>query len=131
MPGYKYTTITEYIRLNSEIESNKTRMLELHEFLTTALSKYKIEQGIGYNMPVYIYRGRAAVYWLLAKNHISFNIPPYGLYQHFAKELAGYTTTKSALHLLHKNPIDYNLLTKILDYRIQEMEQFESKKFTK
>jgi uncharacterized protein len=131
MPTQKYTTITEYIELNGNDPVIKTRMIDLHDFLNKYLAKYNIDLGIGYNMPVYRYRGRAAVYWGLAKNHISFNIPPYGLYQHFAKELAGYTTTKSALHLLHKNALDYNLLTKILDYRIQEMEKFESKKFTK
>jgi uncharacterized protein len=131
MLGHKYTSIPEYIKLNIKDDFMKERMEEFDGFLTKHLTKYNVEKGIGYNMPVYIYRGRPAVYWLMAKNHISFNIPPYGLYQHFAKELSGYTTTKSALHLLHKNPIDYKLMEKILDYRIVEMEKFESKKFKK
>jgi uncharacterized protein YdhG (YjbR/CyaY superfamily) len=131
MPSHKYTTITEYIELNGADETLKKRMIELHNFFCKHLAQYKVEHNIGYNIPVYLYRGRPAVYWNMAKNYLSLQIPPYGLYQYFAKELANYTTTKSALHLLHKNAIDYNLLTKILDYRIQEMEKFESKKFKK
>jgi uncharacterized protein YdhG (YjbR/CyaY superfamily) len=131
MPSHKYTTITEYIELNGADETLKKRMIELHLYIAKTLSKYNIEHGIGYNIPVYTYRGRAALYWNMAKNYVSLQIPPYGLYKHFAQELAAYTTTKSALHLLHKNAIDYDLLTKILDYRIQEMEKFESKKFKK
>lgn len=80
-------------------------------------------------MPVYLYKGRPAVYFAFCKNHISFNIPPFGLYQFFEKQLKQYTTTKSAMHLLHSKDIDYDLIGKMLDYRILEMEKYEYKKF--
>jgi uncharacterized protein YdhG (YjbR/CyaY superfamily) len=129
MPSIQYKTIEEYIKLNGKTVSHKKRMREFHEFLLNYLQKYGIVPGIGYNIPVYNYKGRPAVYFAFAKNHVSFNMPPYGLYQHFKNELKDYTLTKSAMHLLHTKDIDYDLIGKMLDYRIAEMEKFESAKF--
>jgi uncharacterized protein YdhG (YjbR/CyaY superfamily) len=131
MPTIKYTNIKEYITLNGKTDSDKKRMQEFHNFLLCYLEKYDIVPGIGYNIPVYNYKGRPAVYFAFAKNHISFNMPPYGLYQHFQNELKDYTVTKSAMHLLHNQEIDYDLIGKMLDYRIQEMEKYEYTKFKK
>jgi uncharacterized protein YdhG (YjbR/CyaY superfamily) len=131
MSTHRYISIEEYIKINGKDNLLKNKMLEFHVFLKNYLSKYNIQTGIGYNMPVYIYKGRPAVYFALAKNHISFNIPPYGLFQNMAEELKDYKTTISALHLPHSKNIDYQLIEKILDYRIKEMEKYESKKFKK
>jgi uncharacterized protein YdhG (YjbR/CyaY superfamily) len=129
MPTIKHTNIEQYINLNAKTEIEKERMLELHNFLLKYLEKYKIVASIGYNIPVYNYKGRPAVYFAFAKNHISFNIPPYGLYQHFEHELKDYTLTKSAMHLPHNQEIDYGLIGSMLDYRVAEMEKFEHEKF--
>ena len=55
-------------------------------------------ESISYQMPYYNYKGRLA--WFgLHKGHIGLYLRPPTIEEH-KKELAGYVTTKSAVHLL-------------------------------
>jgi uncharacterized protein YdhG (YjbR/CyaY superfamily) len=65
-------------------------------------------ESISYRMPYYDYKGRMA--WFgLQKAHIGLYVRPPVIEEH-KKELAGYVTTKSAVHL----PLDRKLPTALI-----------------
>lgn len=79
----------------------------------------KANERLSYGMPFYEYKGRL-VYFAAQKNYIGLYIPPPIIANH-TKELAKYTTTKSAVHLpLTKLPSQ--LIKKLITARIRHNE---------
>lgn len=74
-------------------------------------------EGFSYRMPFYYCRGQLA--WFgLAKEHIGIYLRPPVIAEHM-KELAGYRTTKSAVHLPLKERVPAGLVKKLVRARLK------------
>jgi len=77
-------------------------------------------EGISYGIPYYSYKGRLA--WFgLQKAHIGLYIRPPVIEEH-ERELSGYETTMSAVHLPRKGKIPVLLIKKLVRARIKKNE---------
>jgi uncharacterized protein YdhG (YjbR/CyaY superfamily) len=76
------------------------------------------EEGISYQMPAFKQNG-ILVYFAAFKNHISFFPTSSGVFA-FKKELTGYDTSKGTIRLTLDKPIPYNLIKKIVKFRVKE-----------
>jgi len=82
------------------------------------------QESISYGIPYYDYRGRLA--WFgLHKNHIGLYIRPPVIHEH-RRELKGYVTTKSAVHLPLDDKIPVSLVKKLVKARMK-MNEAEAK----
>ena len=87
------------------------------------------DESISYGMPYYNYKGRLA--WFgLHKSHIGLYLRPPIVEEH-KKELAGYQTTKSAIHLHLERKIPVSLITKLIKARMKKNEAESSIKTEK
>jgi uncharacterized protein YdhG (YjbR/CyaY superfamily) len=75
-------------------------------------------ESISYRMPYYNYKGRLAWFGLHTE-HIGFYVRPPILEEH-RKELAGYKTTKSAVHLPLDEEIPIPLIKKLVKARMKK-----------
>jgi uncharacterized protein YdhG (YjbR/CyaY superfamily) len=81
-------------------------------------------ESISYKMPYYEYKGRLA--WFgLQKAYIGLYVRPPVIEEH-KNELAGYGTTKSAIHLLLDRKIPAPLIKKLVRARMKKNEAEES-----
>jgi len=81
------------------------------------------KESIGYGIPFYSYKGRLA--WFgLHKEHIGLYLRPPVVEEH-RRELEGYVTTKSAVHLPLERKIPVELVKRLVKARldINEREQ--------
>jgi uncharacterized protein YdhG (YjbR/CyaY superfamily) len=80
-------------------------------------------ESISYQMPYYNYRGRLA--WFgFQKRHVGLYLRPPTIEEH-RKELAGYVTTKSAVHLPLDKETPVSLVKKLVKARMKENEAEE------
>jgi uncharacterized protein YdhG (YjbR/CyaY superfamily) len=74
-------------------------------------------ESISYQMPYYNYKGRLA-WFALQRRHIGLYLRPPLIEEH-KKELAGYETTKSAVHLSLDKRIPVSLVKKLVKARMR------------
>ena len=117
----KPTTVDTYIL--QAPKAIQPRLQQLRRIIITLVPTAK--ERISYGMPFYEYKGRL-VYFAPMKNHIGLYIPP-PIIENHAKDLAGYTTTKSAVHLSLTKPFPVGLITKLIRARIKHLERMEKK----
>jgi len=80
-------------------------------------------ESISYKMPYYAYKGRLA--WFgIQRAHIGLYLRPPIIEEH-KKELAGYVTTKSAIHLPLNKKIPVPLIRKLVRARMKKNEAGE------
>jgi len=109
----KYKTVDKYIAdAPKEIQP---KLKALRKVIKATAPK--AEEKISYGMPYYGLNGRL-VYFASTKNHIGLYIPPPIIAQH-AKELKGYGTTVSAVHLDNKKPLPIALIKKLVKARMK------------
>ncbi|MDA4115378.1 MAG: DUF1801 domain-containing protein [Thaumarchaeota archaeon] len=75
-------------------------------------------ESISYQMPYYNYKGRLAWFGLHSR-HIGLYLRPPTIEEH-KKELAGYVTTKSAVHLPLDKKIQVSLVKKLVKARMKK-----------
>ena len=83
-------------------------------------------EGISYGMPYYSFKGRLA-WFALHTAHIGLYLRPPVVAQH-KKELEGYGTTKSAVHLSLETRIPVALVRKLVRARVEINEAEEKAK---
>lgn len=76
------------------------------------------EESISYAIPAYTLHG-PLVYFAAFKNHIGFYPVPSGM-KAFEKELAAFHSSKATVQFSHDEPIPFELVTKIVKFRMQE-----------
>ena len=77
------------------------------------------EEAISYQMPTFKLNGRYLVYFAAWKNHIGFYPVPSGI-EAFKKELSSYKQGKGSVQFPINKPIPYDLVKKIIKYRVKE-----------
>ena len=78
----------------------------------------KAEETINYRIPTFKLNGNL-VHFAAFKKHIGFYPTPSAI-RAFEKELAPYHTSKGAIQFPHEKPIPYELIEKIVIYRVKE-----------
>lgn len=76
-------------------------------------------EGIAYGMPAYKLNGKPLVYFGGYQKHIGFYATPTG-HSKFEAELAVYKQGKGSVQFPLKQPIPYELIGRIVDFRVEE-----------
>lgn len=80
------------------------------------------EEGIGYGMPAFKTHGKPLVYFAGFKNHIGFYATPTG-HAEFATELSKYKQGKGSVQFPLDQPIPYELIARIVEFRVIENQE--------
>lgn len=92
------------------------RLFKLRELIRKASPG--AEETIVYQMPTYRLNGNL-VHFAAFKNHIGFYPTPGGI-DAFKEELADYKGAKGSIQFPHDKPFPYELIRKIVEYRVAE-----------
>src|SRR2546422_5094610 len=118
VPAKKLETIDEYI---GSFPENVQRILEkLRDTIRGATPE--VLESISYDMPTFKLNGERLVYFSAWKNHIGFYSIPKGN-EAFKKELSPYAGEKGSLRFPLDKPIPYDLVKKIVLFRVREIQQ--------
>lgn len=79
-------------------------------------------ESISYGMPAYKTYGKPLVYFAAFKNHLGLYATPSG-HAEFAKELSPYKQGKGSVQFQFDEPIPYELIEKIVAFRVKENQQ--------
>ncbi len=117
MNDKKPLTINAYIALfPKDIQVLLERMRKtIHEVAPDA------EEAIRYQMPAFQMNGKNLVFFAAFAHHIGFYPIPSGMTA-FKKELSGYKQGKGSVQFPLDEPIPFDLVRKIVLYRVKEME---------
>jgi uncharacterized protein YdhG (YjbR/CyaY superfamily) len=112
-----YQSIKEYIT-----EQSKDRQVILKEMygLVKAAAP-KATEAIKYGMPTMVGQGNL-VHFAAMKGHLGFYPTPSAI-EHFAKELAPYSTSKGCVRFLYSQSLPKTLITKMVKFRVNEDKQ--------
>jgi len=110
----KFKTVDEYL---STFPANVKGILkEVRKTIKQAAPQ--AEELISYNMPAFRMSGML-VYYAGYKNHIGF-YPVSSAIKTFQKDLLGYKTSKGTIQFPLDRQIPFDLITKIVKFRVQE-----------
>ena len=119
----QFNTIDEYIaNFPEEIQSI---LQELRQ--TIKESAPQAQEAISYQMPTFKLNGNL-VYFGAFKNHIGF-FPTSSAIVAFGEELSEYKTSKGTIRFSFDKPIPFDLVRKIVEYRVNENLQKKKKKY--
>ena len=79
-------------------------------------------EAMAYGMPGYKTNGKPLVYFAGYKNHIGLYATPSG-HAKFEKELSKYKQGKGSVQFPLDEPIPYELIQKIVEFRVRENEK--------
>lgn len=118
-----FKNIDEYILL-FPIEIQK-KLLELRKAIHSQVPD--IEEYIGYQMPAFRYKGKPLIYFAGYKKHIGFYPGAEGI-RNFEKDFEErkYKFSKGVVQFPIMEGLPLDLITKILLYRVEEVEQKKS-----
>ncbi|NMC30799.1 MAG: hypothetical protein GYA45_12090 [Pelolinea sp.] len=122
-PKNEFHTIDAYIAL---FPTKVQKILEeMRAVIKTAAPE--AEEKISYQMPTFAQKGNL-VHFAAHKNHIGFYPNPSGI-DKFRAELTEYETSKGAIQFPYGKPIPYDLVRRIVAFRVREnLEKAEAKK---
>ena len=108
------TTVDEYIAQSPESVQPALRKLRS----TIREAAPGAEERISYQMPGFFLNGQL-VWFGVHKNHIGFYPTASGM-EAFKKELSGYKQSKGAVQFPLDQPIPYDLIRKMVKYKVAE-----------
>lgn len=113
-----FKSVDEYIQaFSSEVQ------IILNKIRNIIISKApEAIESISYGMPAYKTNGKPLVYFAGYKKHIGFYATPTG-HSEFANELSKYKQGKGSVQFPINQSIPYDLIERIIDFRVQENEQ--------
>ena len=86
------------------------------------------EESMAYGMPGYKTNKKPLVYFAAYKNHIGFYATPTG-HNTFKDELSKYKQGKGSVQFPFNQPIPYELIEKIVQFRVKENEEIKRATF--
>ncbi len=111
----QFRTIDEYIKtFPINVQSILEKMRQ-----TIKKAAPEAVETISYQMPTFKLNGRYLVYFAAWKNHIGFYPMPSSS-EAFKKELSSYKQGKGSVQFPIDKPIPYDLVRKVVKYRIKE-----------
>jgi len=117
------TTIDEYIAgFPPDVQEILQKVRE-----TIRKAAPNAEETIKYQLPTFTLKGNL-VYFGGFKKHVGFYPVPTGI-EAYAEDLAPYKTGKGSIQFPYDKPIPYDLITKVVKYRVEEnLRNAETKK---
>ncbi len=113
--GKQFKTIDEYIKTFPEdVQSILEKMRQ-----TIRQTAPEAVEAISYQMPTFKLNGKNLVHFASYKNHIGFYQTSSGI-EAFKKELSPYKGAKGSVQFPLKEPIPYDLVKKIIMFRVKE-----------
>lgn len=109
-----FTNIDEYIGEFSG--DTKITLEKIRQTIQQTAPEAK--EAIKYGMPTFVLNGNL-VHFAAFKNHIGFYPAPSGI-DAFIEELAVYRTGKGTIQFPMDKPIPYDLIIKVVKYRMEE-----------
>ncbi len=86
------------------------------------------EETMSYQMPTFTLQGKYLVYFAAYKKHVGLYPAPIGN-EEFEEELSVYATGKGTLRFPFDKPIPFDLISKIVKFRVKEyLERAEAKR---
>ena len=120
-----FTSIDEYIATFPE--DVQKIMKQLRETIKAAAPK--AEEKISYQMPTFTLNGTYLVYFAGWKTHIAFYGAPRGNAE-FKEDLSAYETGQGTLKFPLAEPFPFDLITKIVKFRVTEnLKRTDKKKY--
>ena len=118
----QYTTIDEYIALFPQDVQDRLQTLRrtIREAAPEAIEK------LSWQMPTFYLFGNLA-HFAMGKHHVGFYPGASGV-EHFAEELTGYKTSKGAIQFPLDRPTPYDLVARIVRFRVEENLRWEEEK---
>jgi uncharacterized protein YdhG (YjbR/CyaY superfamily) len=117
----QFKNIDEYI---SDFSEEVRILLEEIRF-TIKNAATEAEEIISYQMPAFKYHG-ILVYFAAFKNHIGFYPTSSGI-EMFKSELSEFNTSKGAVQFPYNKPIPYEVISKIVKFRVKENKRKQNK----
>ena len=108
-----FSTIDEYI--NAHPENVKNILQRIRQIVQQAAPE--ATETISYQVPAFKIKGRYLIYFAAWRDHISVYPLPVGSGE-FQKELSAFVTGKGTVSLPLGKPIPYDLVRKIVDWRL-------------
>ena len=110
----EFRTIDEYIAAFPEDVQGKLKQIRA----TIKAAVPDATEKISYQMPTFYLNGNL-VHFAAFKNHIGFYPAASGV-AHFTSELGSYQTLKGAIQFPLDQPIPFDLITRIVQFRVME-----------
>jgi uncharacterized protein YdhG (YjbR/CyaY superfamily) len=110
----------EYADINAFIADFPEEIQAILERIRTTIQEAAPEakEAIKYGMPTFVSNGNL-VHFAAYKNHIGFYPAPTGI-DAFIEDLAPYRTGKGTVQFPIDKPIPYDLITKVVKFRVEE-----------
>ena len=110
----------EYTDINAFIADFPEEVRAILEKIRKTIQQAAPEakEAIKYGMPTFVLNGNL-VHFAAYKNHIGFYPAPTGI-DAFIDELAVYRTGKGTIQFPIDKPIPYDLITKVVKFRVEE-----------
>ena len=118
----QYKTIDEYIEAFPVDLQNILQ--KMREIIRKAVPE--AVEAISYQMPTFKLNGKNLVHFAAFKNHLGFYPQPSGTAA-FQKELSPYKSGKGSIQFPLDKPIPYDLVEKIVVFRVRENQEKYSK----
>jgi uncharacterized protein YdhG (YjbR/CyaY superfamily) len=112
----QFASMDEYIKtFPKEVQEILERMRQtIHDAAPEA------EEAISYQMPTFKLNGKSLAYFAAFKSHIGFYPIPSGI-EAFKNELSLYKTGKGSVQFPIDKPIPYDLVKRIVMFRMEEI----------
>lgn len=107
---------------------NPDHRLRMEEVLKWVANEYpNLEQVIKWNTPMFVNHGTFIISFSTAKHHMSVAPEQVGI-ANFADDIAqaGYSATKGLFRIQWNEPVNYELLKKIIEFNIQDKADYKS-----
>lgn len=121
-PKKQFKTIDEYIAM---FPRNVQDILDKLRRVISESAPEAVET-INYRMPTFKLNGGNLVHFAAFKNHIGFYPTPSAITA-FKKELSIYKQAKGSVQFLIDKPIPFDIVKKIVKYRVKENEKKKKK----
>lgn len=110
----------EFTDINTYIADFPAEMQVILEQIRVTIQQAALEakEAIKYGMPTFVLNGNL-VHFAAFKNHIGFYPAPTGI-DAFIGELAQYQTGKGTIQFPINKPIPFDLITKVVKFRVEE-----------
>jgi len=116
-PSKKPKTIDDYIEGSPETAQRILRKLRE----TIRETAPRAVESISYDMPTFKLDGKRLVHFAAWKTHVGLYSTPSGD-EKFRKEIAPYAGEKGALRFSLEKPVPYDLVRKIVELRVKEID---------
>lgn len=111
----------EFKEYYNKIEDNENRN-QIKTVLEWVADKFpQLQKRIAWNQPMFTDHGTFIIGMSIAKHHIAVS-PEIKAMEHFCDEIkkSGYTQTQTMYRMKWDEPIDYELLSRIIQYNIED-----------